>query len=193
MPNPTLRLFIAVPIPEPIRAAVLRAQAELRAAVAEKSLRWTRAGQFHVTLRFLGNVDDRRVDALTAAVGRACDGFGALQLRAAGIGMFPNPRRPRVVWVGVAEQRERLAMLQRVIETASAEFTNEKPEQTFTGHVTLGRCQACGRKEIVRLVALTREMEKRVFGEWTASGIEIVRSELGPRGSRHTTLAAVPL
>ena len=193
MPNHTLRLFIAVPIPEPVREAVLRAQAELQAAIPGKSIRWTRPEQFHVTLRFLGDVDAQRVDALTASVGRACDGFGALQLSAAGVGLFPGLRRPRVVWIGVTERRERLTVLQRAVEAAAAGFTSEKPERTFTGHVTLGRCRAGARKEIVRLIALARGMDRRVFGDWSAGGIEIIRSELLPAGSRHTTLAAVPL
>ena len=156
-------------------------------------VRWTRREQLHVTLRFLGNVDTQLVDELTARVAHACARFGPLQLNARGLGMFPNPRRPRVIWVRVADRHERLGALHRIVETAAAAFTSEKPEPAFTGHATLGRCISLNRKETVTLATLAVEMEHRPFGEWQADAVEIVRSELGPAGSRHTVLAALSL
>ena len=186
-------MFVAVPLPEPVKDSIERAQRELRSALPETSVRWTKRDQFHVTLRFLGDVESLQVDDLIRSVRGACGGLGALELRAAGIGMFPNPHRPRVVWAHVDDRQERLASLQRAVEHASAAFTSEKPERTFTGHVTLGRCRTIGRGEAAKLLTLATSMERRLFGEWTADSIEIVRSELGPGGSRHTTLAVVPL
>jgi 2'-5' RNA ligase len=165
----------------------------LRAALPESAVRWTRPEQLHVTLRFLGKVDLSSVEALVLSVGRACDGFGAVGLRAGGLGMFPDAGRPRVIWVGVTDPGGRLTMLQRAVEGAAAAFTAEKPERTFTGHVTIGRCRDMGRQEVVELRTLGDAMQRRRFGEWTADRVDIVRSELGPGGSRHTTLAALNL
>lgn len=188
-----MRLFIAVALPEQVKDAIEKAQEELRGALAERSVRWTKRGQLHLTLKFLGDVDPERLDALTHAVGRACEGFGGLQLRAGRIGGFPDLRRPRVVWTRVHDERERLPALQRVVEAAAAGFTAEKPEGAFTGHVTLGRCRTIERSQAEILAKLAGGMENRSFGQWTADRIEIIRSEMAPEGSRYTTVAEIPL
>ncbi len=187
------RLFIALPLPAHVKDAIGRAQEELRSALPAARARWTRREQLHVTLKFLGNVDSQLVDELTGRMTHACARFGPLQLHARGLGMFPNPRRPRVIWARVADRHERLGALQRIVETAAAAFTSEMPEATFTGHATLGRCTSLNRKEAVALAAMAVEMEHRLFGDWQADAVEIVRSELGPGGSRHTVLAALSL
>jgi RNA 2',3'-cyclic 3'-phosphodiesterase len=186
------RLFVALPLPEAVRRSILAAQGELRAAVPEGSVRWTKPDQLHVTLRFLGDVDAERVDELIASVQGACGHGGTIELQAGGLGVFPNRHRPRVLWTGIADRSGRLAALQRAVEAASAAFTTEKPEPAFTAHVTLGRCKTLNRKEIARLRTLMDE-KPRSFGRWTADSVQIFRSELGPGGSRHSLLAAVPL
>ena len=84
----------------------------------------------------------------------ACEGFEVLQLRAEQIGCCPNLSHPRVVWARVHDGQERLPLLQRAVETATAGFTSERPEGTFTGHVTLGRCQAINRRQAELLAKL---------------------------------------
>ena len=187
------RLFIALPIPTHATDAIGRAQEELRSALPAPAVRWTRREQLHVTLKFLGNVDAERGDELTGTIWRACARFGPLQLTARGLGMFPNLRRPRVIWVRVADRDERLGTLHQLVDSASAPFTTERPEPSFTGHATLGRCTSLNRKETLTLARLAAEMEHRVFGEWRADAVEIVRSELGRGGSHHAVVAAVPL
>jgi 2'-5' RNA ligase len=187
------RLFIALPLPPHVKDAIGRAQEELRAALPMSGVRWTTRDHLHVTLRFLGTVDSQLVDELTGTVERSCARFGALQLNARGLGMFPNTRRPRVIWAGVTDRYERLAALQRAVEAASAAFTSQKPEPVFTGHATLGRCKPLSRKETAALATLAAEMAHRRFGEWQADAVQIVRSELASDGSHHTVLAAVSL
>jgi RNA 2',3'-cyclic 3'-phosphodiesterase len=187
------RLFIAVPVPQPVKDAIEGTQDGLRRALSGDRVRWAGRAQFHLTLKFLGNVELRHLDALTQALRLACEGFGMLHLRAGGIGVFPEPRRPRVIWAGVHDTRERLPQLQRTVESAVAEFTTEKPERAFTGHITLGRCQTIKRRHVERLATLVAATDKKLFGDWTAECVELVRSESGPGGSRYTTLATVPL
>jgi 2'-5' RNA ligase len=187
------RLFIAIALPEPVRRAIEKAQDELRAALPAKSIRWTRTEQFHLTMRFLGGVEAPQVDRLNDAVRRACAGSGVLQLRAARIGVFPGPRRPRVVWTGVDDRDGRLAALQRSIEAATNAFTEEPPQEQFTGHITLARCRDINRHEASTLVSLVQAMAEKSFGHWTAGAVDIVRSEPTPQGSRYTTLAEIGL
>jgi RNA 2',3'-cyclic 3'-phosphodiesterase len=189
----TCRLFIAISVPEQVKDVIERAQDEFRKALSRDRIRWADRAQFHLTLKFLGNVELRHLDPLSQALRLACEGFGVLQLRAGGMGLFPERRRPRVIWVRVQDAPERLPLLQRTVETAVAGFTSEKPERAFKGHVTLGRCKTIKRPGVERLATLLAAMEKRTFGRWTAESVDLIRSELGPGGSRHTTLAAVPL
>jgi 2'-5' RNA ligase len=189
----TSRIFIAISLPEQVKDQIARAQEELRAALSADWGRWTKRRQLHLTLRFLGAVESRRLDALMNAVRGACAGFGVLQLRAGQIGCFPNLRYPRVVWARVQDGQDRLPLLQRAVETATAGFTSEEPQEKFTGHVTLGRCQTINRRQAELLAKLARTMEPRLFGEWTADSVEIVRSELASGGSHYTALVTVPL
>ena len=119
------RLFVAVAVPEDVKAKMEAAQAELRRVLPERSVRWARREQFHLTLRFLGDVEAARVEALAEAIRAACRGFGALHLRAERVGFFPDLRYPRVVWVGVQDQAEQLPRLQQAVEAATAGFTTQ--------------------------------------------------------------------
>ncbi len=120
------RLFLAVTVPENVKAKMEEAQTELRRAVPHANVRWARHEQFHLTLRFLGDVEAARVDALGEAVRAACRGFGALHLRAERVGFFPDSRHPRVVWVGVQDDGEQLPRLQQTVENATEDFTTER-------------------------------------------------------------------
>ena len=144
-------------------------------------------------MRFLGSVDLQDVDRLNEAVRRVCAGSGVLQLRAAGIGVFPGVRRPRVVWAGVDDRGGRLAALQRSIEAATATFTDEPPQERFSGHITLARCRDINRTEASRLATIVDNLANRSFGEWSANTVEIIRSETLPAGSRYTTVTEIAL
>ena len=187
------RLFVAIPMPEPIRNEITRVRQELQQLVSHEAVRWTKPEQFHLTLRFLGGVPADRVTALQEAINAVCLGIPALPLRAQGIGFFPNARSPRVIWAGVDDGEGRLADLQQKIEAAVQPFTQEPGTERFAGHVTLGRVKFLKRPEIEKLAAHALAVKDRLFGEWTANEVELIRSDLLPGGARHTLLAAFRL
>ena len=188
-----LRLCIAISIPEPVRDEIIRVQEELLPLVPRGVARWTRPDQFHLTLRFLGDVPADGVEDLKKSAGAVCRNARPLSLRAEGIGFFPNLRAPRVIWVGINDGAGRLVDLQQQIETAVGPFSPEPGEKNFTGHVTLGRLKNPRPADTRDLAARAQTLEKRLFGEWTAQEMEIIRSELSPAGARHTLLAAFRL
>jgi 2'-5' RNA ligase len=192
-PSERYRLFVAIELPDSVKLAIKKTQNELRAALPAKSIRWTRPEQFHLTMRFLGSVEALQVDRLNEALRGACSGSGELQLHARKIGVFPGVRRPRVVWAGVDDRDGRLLLLQRSIEGATASFTKEPPQETFTGHITLARCREINRSDASKLAMLVEKMAGRSFGEWTAASVEVIRSQPTSQGSRYTTLAGVNL
>jgi 2'-5' RNA ligase len=189
----TFRLFVAIAVPEPVKDEIKKAQDELRRALPDAGVRWTRREQFHLTLKFLGDVEVACVESLKASLSRACEKCSALLLRAERIGCFPQSRSPRVVWVGVNDSPGTLRQLQSAVETAMREFTVEKPEGQFTGHVTLGRVREITRPQADLLAKLALGMQDRLFGDWKADQVELIRSELAAGGARYTTLVKVPL
>src|ERR1051325_8887109 len=102
----TIRLFIAIPLPEEVKNEIEKTQNELRQAVPGNFVRWTKRDQFHLTLKFLGGVETSRMGELTTALRDACGHFTALRLRAERIGFFPDLRFPRVIWAWVHDGKE---------------------------------------------------------------------------------------
>lgn len=184
----SIRAFIALPIPDSVKVEIERVQDELRRALPNRCARWTRRAQFHLTLRFLGNVETVRVPELAEAVRAACSGFPALKLRAERIGCFPDLRFPRVVWVWVHDDGEQLAALQKAVAQAAAPFAVNQPEEKFTGHVTIARTHGIKRPQAEILARLAHGMTGRFFGEWTADEVDLMHSELLPEGARHSVV-----
>jgi 2'-5' RNA ligase len=188
-----LRLFVAIPIPEPVRDEIIRVQREMQPLAPRGVARWTRPDQFHLTLRFLGGVPVAGLEKLKESVNAVCRSARPLPLRAEGIGFFPNPHSPRVVWVGINDQTGLLVDLQKRIETAVQPITADPGAENFAGHVTLGRLKNLKSPDALKLAVHAQTMKDRTFGEWMAQEIEIIRSELSPVGACHTLLAAFRL
>jgi 2'-5' RNA ligase len=188
-----VRLFIAVMIPDEVKTEMEKVQVELGRGLGAGRVRWASRGQFHLTLRFLGNVEAQRVGLLIEAVRGACQGFSELQLRAQGVGFFPDLRFPRVIWVGVRDERDQLEGLQLAVQNSTQDFTTQEPEERFTGHVTLGRVKAIKREEAKTMTKLAATLASRSLGEWTADKLQLMRSELSSEAAHHTVLASLPL
>jgi 2'-5' RNA ligase len=191
--NQSLRLFVAIPMPEVVRNEIIGVQQELQRLVPSGAVRWTKPEQFHLTLRFLGDVPVARVTALQEAVNAVCRDRPALRLRAQGAGFFPNARSPRVIWVGVNDGEGRLADLQKKIEDVAQPFAEKPASEKFSGHVTLGRVKFLNQQEAEKLAAHAQAVKDRLFGEWTAQEIEIIQSRLLPTGAEHSLLATLSL
>lgn len=192
-PAPFLRLFIALAVPPEVRREIARAQGQLRRHSPPGAIRWTQPDQFHVTLKFLGDVPAAQADALKPAVAKICTGFPALRLAAHGIGFFPNRQTPRVIWVGANGVSGQLAELYRQMAVAMEPFApSEKPEK-FTGHITLGRFKPGFHAAIPKLIERAAVLRGRHFGDWRADAVEIIRSELTSAGALHLPFAAFAL
>jgi RNA 2',3'-cyclic 3'-phosphodiesterase len=186
------RLFVAVEVPEPLKDRIEQAQRKLRGIVPKATIRWTPREQFHLTLKFLGDVETQRVESLSEKLRTACQDFKSLPVRATRIGLFPKPSRPRVIWVGVEDPREQLQALHGRIDEAVSGYAVPEPPRPFVGHVTLGRIQLIGRAEAVALAAAATAHSDEVFGEWTLREVILFRSELTPQGAVHSVQATVP-
>jgi RNA 2',3'-cyclic 3'-phosphodiesterase len=188
-----MRLFIAMPIPELVKAAAGKLQNELRAAVSDENIRWVNTEQLHLTLQFLGEVEPSRLSTLIAAAHQACQGFPPLQLRASQAGVFPHEKKPRVLWVGLHCASDALNRLQEAVENATREFTEKPEDRPFHAHLTLARIKFLRPDAARALIERIHGMSTRVLGSWTADEVEVMQSELHPEGSRHACLEAIEL
>ncbi len=189
MPESTKRLFIALNLPPELRGMLYEATATLRAAVAEQG-RWVAPHNLHLTVKFLGDAPVSQVMKLQGSLAGAAKASAPVRLAIAGVGAFPNLRRPRVVWIGV-EPDPKLELLQHDVETACADLGYKMDGRPFRPHITLGRLQA---PERTQLRALARAAGRVDFTRTVeATTLDLMLSEPGRDGSRYTALAALPL
>lgn len=186
-PAEKLRLFLAIQIPGPVKAELQRFQDELRPLLPREGVRWANPGQFHLTLKFLGDVPAGDVDALTEAARAVCAATPPLRLRVEGVGFFPNSFAPRVFWVDIKSTNKLVHTLQQQLEAAVGRFAEKEEAKKFAAHVTLARFEKLRRGALEKFIS--RLEMGRFFGEWTASEVELVQSKLLPSGAVHAPLA----
>jgi 2'-5' RNA ligase len=187
------RLFVALAVPIQVREAIEQAQTALRRALPRELARWTNPEHFHLTLRFLGNVDARGVPELESKLRDACRPFSPMSLQAAGLGFFPEKRPPRVLWVGLREQTQQISNLFHAVQDATRLFSSEPVEDDFNAHITLARIKRIQRREAEQLRQAAVALGRLVFGEWTAQEVHLMRSRLSPAGAQHTEVAKFAL
>lgn len=182
-PSETLRLFLAIPLPDGVRAELHRLLSVLQPLLPSRAVRWTKPEQLHLTLKFLGNVPATDTDALSRAVRGVCDAAPPMRLRAEGAGFFPDRRSPRVFWVDVKSVDGRLMEFQRHLAQAVQPFAEKEEAKQFTAHVTLARFEKMRSRETEKLTAAIAD--GKTFGEWTATEVQLIRSLLQPSGALH--------
>lgn len=181
-----LRLFCAVELPGELRSRVAERVRRLRAEFPGVRASWEKPEKLHVTLKFLGDVEHARVDALSGASARAVANIEPFDLTIEEPGTFPPHGQPRVLWLGIVDASGRLALMQRSLETECAAVGFPRESRAFKPHLTLARVRSPhGAHE---LAAAHRELPFAPQ-RFTVSELVLMRSELGPGGSRYTPLS----
>jgi 2'-5' RNA ligase len=185
-----LRTFIAVDLGDAIRNRCVALQETLGRGGAE--VKWVGPDNLHVTLLFLGEVDDRDLSALCGAVAEVCATLEPFVASIEGVGCFPNPRRPRVVWVGVGAGRQELVALHDALEPPLLELgCYRREERRYTPHVTLGRVRGEPGGELLG-PALARQAAWK-GGEVEVGEVLVLSSELRPEGPVYGVLSRAKL
>ena len=184
-----LRLFIALTPDEAVKEALAEVQERLRQRLPARTVKWTPPEQIHLTLRFLGDVPEDAVAGLTDALAHAAAGQRSFELIAERLGVFPTLRRPRVLWVGLGGGLRELTAVQQALQNATAPW-GAREEKDFHAHLTLGRVRELAPARLREVAAALLEFRVDRLGSWTASAVELFRSELRPDGAVHTCLAS---
>ncbi len=189
------RLFIAINLPPELLAALQAAQRRLQRQLASYPLRWSRPEGIHLTLKFLGDTPPDRIDAITEALVGVASRHAAFELPVGGLGMFPNARRPSVLWVGVEDEARRLQKLAADVDRAMARLGWSREKRAFTGHLTLARVRKDAgsrvRRELGERTLSLQGYEK--LGVLPVRTMHLMRSQLHPDGSIYTEMRAVSL
>jgi 2'-5' RNA ligase len=185
-----LRTFLAIDLGKSIRDRCLALQDTLARGGAE--VKWVEEENLHLTLLFLGEVEDRELPALCRAVADCCAGHDAFSLSVESVGCFPNPRRPRVVWVGVGAGAAEVCALHDALEPPLLELgCYRREDRPYTPHITLGRVK--GDRPTDALAAALARQAKWRGGETAVREVRVLSSELRPEGPVYTLLSRAKL
>ena len=184
-----IRAFIAISVPEPVLQAIAKAQETLKGSGLK--IRWLRKEGIHLTLKFLGGIDRDDVEKIQAAMERAAKAFSPFTLRGEGIGVFPDLRRPHVVWIGISDDEGALRALQRDLESDLNGLGFPREKRPFKGHLTVGRVK--GRLDRTRLSEALEALGEFRTESFTAQSLVLFRSDLRPNGAVYSKLAEVAL
>ena len=180
------RAFVAVVPPPEVLDAVESALAPIR-PVAPPRLSWTRRQQWHLTLQFLGRVDD--ADAVVRALGASVRGRGPVAVGLGTSGAFPSASRASVLWIGLDRGGDELADLARTLHQATGALGYEAETRAFTPHLTVARARSP--RPVGSLLA---SLGDGPFGPvWDATEVVLMESDTRPDGAVHREVAHFPL
>ncbi len=181
-----MRTFIAIEIPEEIKTVLAALQNKLRRAAATVS--WTKPENIHLTLKFLGEIEEQKLGQIESACLAAAAETASFTLNISDAGAFPDHKQPRVIWVGLGGETASLTDLQSRLDQRLSELGFEKETRPFQAHLTLGR---------VKAPKNTRELMAELINyrppalSFVVDEIVLMRSQLHPAGSIYTPLTRV--
>lgn len=188
----SLRLFVAVDLPEEVREALGRLQDDLRRRDLT-GLRWVRPEGVHLTLKFLGGTLAGRVPAVEGAVAAAVRGAAPFRLALGAPGTFGGSRGPRVVWLEMAGDVRQLRELQAAVEAALTGAGFPAEEREYAPHLTLARVPQPPRAGTAEGISRALEAVAPPRAEFEVNEVVLMRSRLQPGGALYERLARFPL
>ena len=192
-----MRAFIAIDLPETVRTALRQQQAELKELLAaanptkpkqDSEIQWTNPAGIHLTLKFLGEINDAQVQQVNEALS-GLEPFKEFSVEVRGFGFFPSAHRPRVLWAGIAAPPE-LALLEQRVEECMEKIGFEREQRDFNPHLTLARFKAPRPRP-----ALNATVERHItlsLGSFAVSEFFLFESKLSPRGAEYRRIMSFP-
>jgi RNA 2',3'-cyclic 3'-phosphodiesterase len=194
-----IRAFVAVEISDEVGTAILQVQQDIKERIAahlskEIRIAWGQRNSFHLTMRFLGEMDKQLIDPLRKAMASVRQSHPTIQIPIDRLQAFPNIMKPRVLWVGpseswlTSEPAKRLVKLHQEIESCCHSFGFAPDEKPFSPHLTLARIKT-GERQVGPLLAQSGVYERSVsLGTVTVGPVVLMKSQLRPTGPVYTKL-----
>ena len=186
----SIRAFLALEISDESRTALeaLRGKLETGAIFTGASVTWTRADAMHLTIKFLGTFEPKMLDRIDAALRPVCKALAPFSYGVRGLGVFPSPNRPKVIWAGVKKAADEFRNLHRLVDDNMAGLGFEPDVRDYTPHLTLGRIKSGkGARGLMKVIL----DNNRVWcGKSRAERLVLYQSDLDPKakGAEYTPL-----
>ena len=184
-----IRTFIAIELPEKILTPIRQVQGHLRDYGFK--IRWVPPTNIHLTLKFLGDIDASEIEKIGHAILKSVEAYEPLSLGTKEIGVFPDLKNPRVVWVGVCGMVDPLIKLQQSLQENLDLIGFPKEKRRFKAHLTLGRIKTKVPRE--RLQGAIQKYQSFQTEAFVADRITLFKSDLKPSGAIYTRLKHIPI
>jgi len=181
------RLFIGIPLPESYQEKLKPFTGRLNSCL-ESKIRWISPGNWHLTLKFLGDVEESRMGVIKDAL--SAIEYSAFEMRTGDCGCFPNMRKPRVIWKSVSKGGGRCEALAGAVENALEPLGFERENRPFKSHLTIGRVK---KLKLDDWEACLQTAGQEAWPGFTVDRFFLWQSELNPDGAVHTVLSEFPL
>ena len=186
-------MFVSVGLSDEARQQLVDAVDRIRKDVPD-GIQWANPDGLHLTLKFLGNIPAAAVDPLLECLHAVAQEAAPFTLRLDSLGMFPNRRRPRVLWAGIVGDVDALSRLQQASEARINALGHPPEQRPFRPHITLGRPRrSVSDANLSRIGQVVFSLSPPRPVQWTVDSIEVMQSELHPSGARYTVLGSAPL
>jgi 2'-5' RNA ligase len=188
----TLRSFIAIEFPATIQDAIVRHTADLRQPFPDPAIRWIPPRNIHLTFKFLGGVASQDLELLARSLGEELGKMIPFQLSFERMGIFPNERKPRIIWIGI-HTTSSLFSLHRKIELMATRLGHQAENRPFSPHVTIGRFGTTFLPgNIQKLLKILGSLDATLISPVEISSLIIFKSDLKPSGPVYTSLYTIP-
>ena len=184
-----IRCFVAIEIPETIQDLLISVQDELKTKICGAS--WVKRGNLHLTLRFLGDVAPDQIGVIKNVIEQVAGNYPPFSMQIGGIGAFPNPTRPRVIWAGV---KTSVAEITTIVQEINIELScRGRPldEKLFRPHITLARLK--GRIDLTPFVRMFQQYDAIDGTTVAVHRIGLIQSQLHASGAVHIPLETCSL
>jgi len=185
-----IRSFLAFELPSDIKQKVALVSDELRRS--RLNVKWVKAANIHLTVVFMGNISPDDVPVMAEEIRKGCLEYEPFDISLKGLGVFPGTKRPRVLWLGLETDRERLSSFMKALQERLEPFGIKEEKRGFRPHLTLGRFRRPERQG-----TLLDDLIPQYKGLEGPSGrleeLVMFESELKPQGAEYTKLQSWPL
>jgi 2'-5' RNA ligase len=181
--NKLKRTFIAIDIP--LEDSIVKQINKLKAEFINEKIKWIKAHQFHITIQFLGNVEDTDISKINESLGKVTAGFGDFSIELEEFGVFKNIKNPRILWIGFRPCDE-LIKLKNAIEDEMTRFGFEKSDKPFSPHLTIARIKVLRQRE--KLKELIDSYSGKIIQLVNVGEIILYESMLKPDGPEYNII-----
>ncbi len=188
-----IRSFIAIDLPQPVLGKITEITSYFKTKTPSKALRWVSPDNLHLTIKFLGDVPEKNIEAIKTRISMTASGYRHFSIAIRNLGMYPNPHKPRVIWLGV-DCDPTLIELHDELDRSLKKTGIEPEKRAYSPHLTIARVSKRADLNTIKKIGDTLSRFKvDTLGVFDVTKIYLYKSDLTPSGPIYTQLLCAPL